>query len=530
MKPSLSSLSRALIALAFVSLAFLYYYRLGDAPIYLAHDEAMFGVVSHEIAWHARDADGRFLPAFMPMNGVYWNMPAHVYLTALFVRVLGTTETAIRASSATASLVAVFFLYVFCRRVFRHRGFAALAAGMLALSPAFFIDSRLSTDHHYPVVAIGLWLICLARFFEDDLKNDRDLWLGFAGLSLGAGIYTYGASVLLMPIYAALTGLLLLKMKVYRVRAYVALGVAFAIAALPFVFFVMTHPGYVSDVANMYKVYDAKRFNALQGAHEILNWTSLGSRADVYFSYFNPSMLFFSGAGSLLQSTRQAGFFLVSFLILLPAAMVYVLRRDVEWFAWLALVAFLASPLAAAIVDERGAVQRVMALAPLAAILVAYLVMRMSSDSRRWLRLGTWVLVALIPISFARFHSDYLGDYRQRSSGYFEQNVRGALQTAIDEARAMPGKADVCVSLGISPLVDWYWKFYVRKNGLDGAALEPRAAYFASPADVRTTCTASAIVVTEIATCDQVAAIRGRAPRKITEPGGSASFCVFSGN
>src|SRR5258708_52686 len=112
------SSSRALLVLAFAGLAFLYYYRLGTAPIYLAHDEAMFGVVSHEIAWHARDADGQFLPAFMHMNGVYWNMPVHIYLTALFVRVLGTTETAIRASSATASLLSVLLIYVFCRRVF----------------------------------------------------------------------------------------------------------------------------------------------------------------------------------------------------------------------------------------------------------------------------------------------------------------------------------------------------------------------------------------------------------------------------
>ena len=515
------SSSRALLVLALAGLAFLYYYRLGDAPIYLAHDEAMFGVVSHEIGWHARDVDGHVLPLFMPMSGVYWNMPAHVYLTAAFIRALGTTEAAIRASSATASLLAIVLIYVFCRRVFRHRGFAALAAGMLALSPAFFLDSRLSTDHHYPVIAIGLWLICLARYFEDG----GDLWLGLAGVSLGAGLYTYGASVILMPIYVALTGLLLLKMKVYRVRAYAVPGIAFVILALPFVIFVARHPNYIGDVANMYKVYDAKRFNALQGAHELLGWTSLGARADVYFSYFNPSMLFFSGAGSLVQSTRQAGFFLVPFLILLPGAIIYILKRDVEWFAWLALVALFASPLAASIVDERGAVQRVMALAPFGAILVAYLVMRVSSDSRMWLRAGTWLLVALLPISFARFHSDYLGDYRLRSAGYFELNVRGALQAAIDEVRAKPEDTDVCMSRGINPVVDWYWRFYVRKNRVE--SLEPRAVYFDTPADVRRTCAAYAVVVTEIATCDQVAAIRGGQPRKITEPGGSASFCVF---
>jgi len=521
MTPS-SRLWRALVPLAFLGLAFLYYYRLGNTPVYLAHDEAMFGVVAHEIAWHARDVDGHWLPLLMPMSGIYWNMPAHVYLTALFVRVLGTTETAIRASSATASLAAVLLIYWFCRRVFQHRGFALLAAALLALSPGFFIDSRLSTDHHYPVVAIGLWLICLAKFFDDP---ERDRWLGLAGVSLGLGLYTYGASVLLMPIYLALTGLLLLRMKIDRVRTYAVLAAAFALAISPFVLFVLRHPNYIGDVANMYKVYDAKRFSPLQGAHELLGWTSLGARADVYFSYFNPSMLFFSGAGSLVQSTRNAGFFLVPFLILLPAAVVYVLKRDVEWYAWLALVAFFATPLAASIVDERGAVPRVMSLAPFGAILVAYLVMRMNDDPRTWRRIGTWALVAVIPVGFARFYVDYLGDYRQRSSFYFEQNVRGALETAIDEARAQPSTPDICLSRGINPLVDWYWKFYLRKHSAE--ALAAHTTYFDNAGDARNKCAPGIVVVSEIAVCDQIAATRAMAPKKIVEPGGSPSFCVW---
>lgn len=516
-----SRLSRPLVVLVFFVLAFLYYYRLADAPVYLAHDEAMFGVVSHEIGWHARDLDGEVLPLMMPMTGVYWNMPAHVYLTAAFVRLFGTTEAAIRASAATASLLAVWLIYVFGRRVFGHRGFALLAAVTLALSPAFFIDSRLSTDHHYPVVAIGLWLICLARYFDDP---SADVWLALAGVSLGAGVYTYGAAVLLMPIYVALTGLVLLRARVRLLRPYVVLGAAFGVAVVPFVFFLLTHPSYVGDVANMYKVYDAKRFGVLQGAHELLGWTSLGARADVFFSYFNPSMLFFSGGSSLIQSTRSAGFFLVPLLVLLPAAIVYVLRRNVEWYAWLALVAFFATPLAASIVDERGAVQRVMALAPFGAILVTYLAIRVSADPRAWVRIGMWVLVASVPVVFARFYADYLGDYRQRSSGYFEQNVRGALEAAIDEARDHPS-TDICLSRGINPLVDWYWKFYLRKH--DAEPLASRTIFFDTPADVRNRCAPGVIVVSEIATCEQIAATRATAPKKILEPGGSPSFCVW---
>jgi 4-amino-4-deoxy-L-arabinose transferase-like glycosyltransferase len=520
--------SRALLVLAFALLAGLYFYRLGDAPIYLAHDEAMYGVVGHELGWHGRDVDGHFLPVFMRMSGVYWNMPAHPYFTALAVRLFGTTETVIRGSSAVASLVAVFLIYAFCRRAFRHRGFAALASAMFALSPAFFIDSRLSTDHHYPLIAIALWLICLERSISEPNPTRADIWLGAAGLSLGAGLYTYAASVLLMPIYVALTALLLMRLRVRRVRAYAVLGAAFALAALPFAVFLLTHPGYIGDVAKMYNIYDARRFSPLQGAHEILNWTSLSARSDVYFSYFNPSMLFFSGASSLVQSTRQAGFFLVAFIVLLPAAVIYAVRRTTEWFVWLSLAALAATPLAASIVDERGAVQRVLALAPFAAIVVVYMVKHVSTDSRGWVRFGTWTLVLLLPISFVRFYSDYLRDYRVRSSAYFEQNIRGALQAAIEEVQARPGDTRVCLSRSINPLVDWYWKFYLFKNHAE--SLASRTTYFDSSADVPTKCHTSAVVITEIATCDRVGAIRGGRRQSIAEPNGSTSFCVFSGN
>ena len=507
--------ARALVALALAGVAFLYYWRITGSPMYIAHDEAMFGVAAHEIAWHGRDVDGQHFPLMMPMSGVYWNMPAHVYFTALFVRLFGTTEAVIRTSSATASLLAVLLVYFFCRRVFRHRGFALLAAAVFALSPSYFIDSRQSTDHHYPAVAAGLWLLCLARYFDDP---DREIWLGAAGLALGLGVYTYAASVLLMPIYVVATVLLLMRMRVRHVSAYAWLLAAAGVAALPFALFLLRTPGYIGDVAHMYGIYDSSRFNPLQGAHEVLNWFSLGARADVYFSYLNPSPLFFSGA-----PTHMVGFFLAPLMILLPAAVLYVARGDAEWYAWLAAVAFLATPLAAAIVDERGALQRVMLLALFGGVLVGYLVMRVSAEGRWWMRAATWLLVAWLPISFARFYVDYLRDYPQRSAIEFELNLRGALESAIDEARDQP--VDICLSRRMNRFTDWFWKFYLRKHGAE--ALASRTIYFDGPVEARNRCVPGAIVVSEIASCDQIAATRTLAPKKILEPGGNASFCVW---
>jgi hypothetical protein len=83
----------------------------------------------------------------------------------------------------------------------------------------------------------------------------------------------------------------------------------------------------------------------------------------------------------------------------------------------------------------------------------------------------------------------------------------------------------VGISRGMNPLIDWYWKLYLRKPGME--SLESHTSYFDNPGDARNKCAPGIIVVSEIASCDQIAATRARSPEKITEPGGSPSFCVF---
>jgi len=165
----------------------------------------------------------------------------------------------------------------------------------------------------------------------------------------------------------------------------------------------------------------------------------------------------------------------------------------------------------------------VLLLAPLGGILVAYFVMQVSRAGPWWMRVATWALVAWLPISFVRFYTDYMGDYRQRSSVEFELNIRGAYETAIDEAR--DNTAEICVSRHVNPYADWFWRFYLRKH--DAEALAARTTFFDGAADARNLCAPGSILVTEIASCDQIAATRAMTPKKILEPAGNASFCVW---
>src|SRR5258706_4676860 len=81
----------------------LYATYLAFAPIYLAHDEVMFGLTAHAIAHTGRDLNGARFPLIFRIigrDGQYFPTPVVIYTTALFLRVLPIAEWSIRLPTA----------------------------------------------------------------------------------------------------------------------------------------------------------------------------------------------------------------------------------------------------------------------------------------------------------------------------------------------------------------------------------------------------------------------------------------------
>src|SRR4029077_7577813 len=85
-------------------------------------------------------------------------------------------------------------------------------------------------------------------------------------------------------------------------------------------------------------------------------------------------------------------------------------------------------------------------------------------------------LVAAVPVCFAYFYADYLGEYRVRSAYWFENNIRGALERTIDEASRREVAPPILISSGINQFIEWDWKFYLAKH--DRQDLEAQTRYF----------------------------------------------------
>jgi 4-amino-4-deoxy-L-arabinose transferase-like glycosyltransferase len=229
-------------ALALAALL-VYAHDLGGTPAYLHHDEIFFAVQADAIASNAHDTNGRLLPVYFQVYSNLWYQPLPVYFTALLLQALPISEASVRLPAAIVGAIDVVLLYLVARRLFTSRVLALVAAGLLALAPAHFIFSRLAIDPLYPVPFVLAWLLGLAVFFE----RSNPWMLFFATTSLGVGFYSYMASVVMMPMYLAITCGALWAVRDQRLTRCAVAIAGFAWPVVLSVPFHLAHPDFLTD-------------------------------------------------------------------------------------------------------------------------------------------------------------------------------------------------------------------------------------------------------------------------------------------
>jgi 4-amino-4-deoxy-L-arabinose transferase-like glycosyltransferase len=437
-----------------------YSFDLGRAPIYLHHDEVFVSLNAQSIASTGRDPSGERMPLYFHIAGDVWQTPISIYFTALFLKWLTVSEALVRVPALLVGLVSIVLIYLVAKRLFHSERLALVAAALLSLTPAHFIHSRLAFDHLYPLVFVLGWLLCLLMALES--YEWRRIFAGT--LLLGIGVYSYLASLVLMPVYLVLTCLALFDSGKRAAQPYVAAAVGFALPLTLLVPWLLRHPAQYSQHVRMYKLYDAN-LNPLQGARDLLSHTSITERVSVWYTYFNPSFLFFGGDASLVHSTREVGVFLLPLAVFLPLGIFHLavsrktpIQRTLLW-------GFFTAPMAGAIVAEYYRISRALVMLPFAILIATYGVDYLLTRPRRLARLAAVGLLALAPIQFGYFWRDYFTGYRVRSAGWFEGNIAGALEEVIERQPARSA-SPVYLSAAI-PWIDAYWHFYTLKHHRD---------------------------------------------------------------
>ncbi len=446
------------LALAGVLLlaSFLYLRALDDVPIYIGWDEARFALQGQAIATTGRDLNGYRTPLFFlntdPLirnnsSRIYWQ-PVLIYLIAIVLRFAPLSEWSARLPVAGLAILDVWLIYAIAKRLFANPWYGVLAASMLALTPAHLMFGRMSSDYFCPVPFALAWLWCLVRLAQTD-----DEWLPAAtGLVLGVGVYSYIASWIIMPFFVVVTSVVL-WLRGKSVRAQLELGAGFAVPLLALLPWLWQHPTMLSDTFSGYAVATGPR---------------LTERVALYWDYFNPSYLFFSGGSDPMWATRRIGMFALAVAVLLPCGIWNIWRHRPTIARTVLLVGFFFAPVPIILALPEApayATARDLLAVPFG-VLISVAGVEWLVAERGWVgRIVAIGLLVSIPLQFVSFARDYFGDYQVRSSFRMDSiNMGDAAAYVISSDRAAHVPAVyLTTTLGTGKSVQW--KFHLLKNG-----------------------------------------------------------------
>ena len=241
-----------------------------------------------------------------------------------------------------------------------------IAAGAALLAPLLWTQASTFPASLYPLPLVCAWLLAMTLLSS----TQRLWWAGVGGVALGAGVYLSVPAIVMMPCYAVLTVAIGLPSRQVSRTASMVFAVAFAVSVLPLLVGWMMRPDQFRAIVNAHHLYDADRYNVLQGIREVTSWVGLTARSEVFWDYLNPAFLFVTG--------RVLWWPLA---VLLPIGLYYALVWDSTLLARLALAGFISAPLAASLTAEPPVAGRIYWIIPFAALLSGCAV----AHIRRWL-------------------------------------------------------------------------------------------------------------------------------------------------
>jgi hypothetical protein len=268
------------------------------------------------------------------------------------------------ALAVVAILVSAALLFAFAIRTFGNSWYGLLTAGLFLSTPLLWVQLNPSPVSLLPLPFVTLWLLAVAQ-----LQLARGLkWRVLAGVALGAGVYSTPAAMVMMPLFLMVTIVVFARSLPLRQLALIA--AAFAVVTAPAALSLLLQPGDFRGIVSTLRLYDATRFNVLQGLREMASWVGLTARVEVYYNYFNPAFLFLTG-----------GVLLVPMMALIPIGL-YRLLDEATPVGRVVLAGFLAAPITAALTADPPIPRRILYLTPFAPVVSAYGVQLLAS----WLR------------------------------------------------------------------------------------------------------------------------------------------------
>lgn len=160
---------------------------LSSVPISLNWDEVSMGYTAYSLAHTGADEWGQKLPIFFRSYGE-WKSAAYIYLLVPFVQTFGLNAWGVRLPSALSGIVAVWLMYLLCRKLYGKK-VGLWASFLMAVTPWHLVLSRPAFEAN---LALTFLLAGLYFFIQTQY-----VW---SAIFLGLAPHTYNSAKLVVPL------------------------------------------------------------------------------------------------------------------------------------------------------------------------------------------------------------------------------------------------------------------------------------------------------------------------------------------
>ncbi|MBI2599767.1 glycosyltransferase family 39 protein [Candidatus Daviesbacteria bacterium] len=403
--------------------AFLRIYKIDVVPPSLNWDEAAGGYNAYVIAnWGKDEWKASFPLVFTSFRDD--KHPVHIYITAIFVKLLGLSDFTTRLPGVTIGILSVIVIFYLARIIFKNDLAALFSALFLAVSPYHLHFSR------------GLWEVNFALFFFMlglllfYLVLEKRNWLiNIAFLSFGLSMISYHSSKIVVPIVALLLCVVNFKNLKASRNFYSGLFIF-----LIFIVLMIIDPRLLGtarakqtqlnqedfEKTSIYK--STKNSNLARGEILIKN----------YLSHFTFQYLFLSGDQSPRNSVKVYGEFYKIDTILISVGFFYLLKLKSKIKLTILLWLFL-SPLPASLVAGSPSATRavfMMGSMHLISALGAARILQLFKSRLRVLAL--FIILAILSVEVYFYLNHYFNIYPKKEPTDWQYGMRQVVEYVKD--------------------------------------------------------------------------------------------------
>ncbi len=265
--------------------------------------------------------------------------------------------------TVAAVLASLVLVAIFAARHAGRRSAALIAPSLCFAMPVAWVAAGGGAPQVVLVPFVLIWLLAFDQFY----RTTGYRWLAFGGAALALMVYLHLAGLVLAPAHFV-AGACVLAFRRDRLPALAAYAAGFAALALPKVVSGLQDSSAWVAAINAYGLYDANRFNVLQGIREVGSWVGLTARTEVYWDSLNPALLFL-GKGRLTDALFGSQVFLLPLALPFARGLFAYLTQPRGPMDWLVLGALLVAPLASALLAQPPVAPRLILLTSVAAII-----------------------------------------------------------------------------------------------------------------------------------------------------------------